>query len=378
MKVHPLIAAAAILLAGVIAFGASAVVQHRRARARRPPPVPELDEAPPAPRQAASVVEAPRPRWRPPAPAPAPKVELHVHVAGPHGITPEEVSVLVHRRAAEADDWDLLDAQHDEADEADEAEGVQGMYASTDLAPGRYDLKVEASGMRTIHLDDVATGVKVIEVALARAPALLGAIGALGEPGCAGVTVRWTSPGQADNDDDDGESGEATVNEEACTFVADTFPDTGTVTVVAERGNRRDSALVTPPLSGNPSFLCLAPPCAGQPASLLVYLADTNHHEVDDAMLTWTLQADELHGEMGTWTGGSHLFLNTRRVGQTVTLRADHGKHFVETTVALGPGVNEVVLTLPAAPPEADAEPEAEPEVEGERGIELKRVIIRR
>ena len=46
MKVHPLIAAMALLLAGVMGFGAMLIVEHRRARVRRPPP--GLDEPEPS------------------------------------------------------------------------------------------------------------------------------------------------------------------------------------------------------------------------------------------------------------------------------------------------------------------------------------------
>ena len=340
MKVHPFIAAAALLLAGVMAFGATVVVRHREARARRPPPVPDLEEAPPAPRPVRPVVEAPR--VRPAPPLAAPRVELHVHVSGPHGIALDSADVSIHRRGSEEDDWSALE----EAD-ADDEKSV-GRFDVAGLQPGHYDLRVEANGMRTASLGDIRPGARVIEVALTRAPVLLGAVGTMGAPGCADVTVAWSGPGEG------GERGEATVDPEDCTFVAEALPDAGPVTVVATRGARRERALVTPPLSGDPAFLCLAPPCAEEPASLLVYVADTAHRQVDDATLTWTLQGDEFNGAMGTSMGNGVLFVHGRRAGQTLALHAQRGAHMVETTTVVGPGVTEALLTLPVEAPKPD------------------------
>src|SRR5450432_1839208 len=74
MKIHPLLAASVSLLIGVIALGATAVVAHRRARARRPPPPAEVEDAPVAPRRLATVVaRAAPPRRTPAPPAPAPR-----------------------------------------------------------------------------------------------------------------------------------------------------------------------------------------------------------------------------------------------------------------------------------------------------------------
>jgi hypothetical protein len=344
MKVHPFIAAAWLVLAGVVASGATVIVQHRKARARRPPPPPEVEEQAPAPRRSFPVVEAPPPRRFEPPAAPALKTELHVHVTGPHGIAIGGIDVFYHRRGdEEGDDWDTLDS------------GDEGQtFSGTDLEAGRYDLRVEGSGLRTVRLEDVAPGPAVIDVALARAPVLLGAVGALGGSGCAGVTVTWSSP-------DAGEGGAADVDQDDCTFVAETLPEVGPVKVVATRGARSETALVALPLSGDPSFLCLAPPCAVEAASLLVYLADTGGRPVDDGTLEWTLRGDERYGERGSLTGGNRLFVHDRRVGQTLTLRAarlDDDAVAVETTLAVGPGVNEVVLTMPAALETAEPTPD--------------------
>jgi hypothetical protein len=347
MKVHPILAAAAMLPAAVLVLGASAVVRHHRARARRPAPPLEVEEAPPAPRHIYPMAEAP-PVRPPPAPAPPPRAELHVHVTGPHGLLPSGVDVSFHRHGAPPDVWDLLDEEDD--DEAGEAPGGDtvrrnGRLSSKELEPGRYDLRVEAEGMRPLHLDDVATGPKVIEVALARAPVLLGNAGAMATDGCEGLSVGWAAPV------DDGEAGEATVDYDDCTFAIEGLPAAGPITVTATLGATKRSVLVTPPLSGDPAYVCLEPPCGAEPATLLVYLADTEHHPIDDASLTWTLRRDEYHGAMGTSTGASLLYVHNRRVGETLDLRLERDKQVVTSTATLGPGVTEVLLTLPFAPP---------------------------
>jgi hypothetical protein len=347
MKVHPFVAAAVLLLAGVTALGATAVVQQRRARARRPPPPLELDESPPAPRHIYPMVELPRLRPAPPPAAPA-RGELHVHVAGPHGLLVSGIDVSVHRRGDPPDAWDLLSYEVDDAAAGEAREddtlGWHGMLSSTDLAPGRYDLRVEAEGMRPVHLDDVPSGPKVVEVALARAPVLLGDAGAMGALGCANMTVAWAGP------EEEGLTGEATVDESDCTFAIEGLPTAGPLTITATVGKVQRRAFVTLPLSGDPTFLCLEPPCSAEPATLLVYVADGNQHEVDDATLTWTLRGDELHGAMGTSMGFGLLFVHGRRVGETLDLRAERGEQIVDTTTTLGPGVTEVLLTFPACP----------------------------
>jgi hypothetical protein len=368
MKIHPFIAAAVLLLAGVMAFGATVVVRHRQARARRPPPTPDLEEPAPAPRQARPLVEAPRVRPAAP-PAAPPTVELHVHVSGPHGIALDSADVSIHRRGADEDDWSPLE----EAEAEGENPGQDvGRFEVSHLEPGHYDLRVEANGMRTARLDDVRPGARVIEVALARSPVLLGAIGRMGAAGCGDVTVAWSGP------EEGGERGEATVDPDDCTFVAETLPDAGPITVVATRGARRESALVTPPLSGDPAFLCLAPPCSEEPASLLVYVADTDHRQVDDATLNWTLQGFELDGAMGTSMGAGVLFVHGRRAGQTLALRAERGGQEVEATTLVGPGVTEALLTLPveAPPTEEDSDEIVGDTAEPEPAPGRSRVIV--
>jgi len=343
MRVHPFSAAAALVLVGVTALCSAAVVQHRRARARRASPPPELDEPIPAPRHIYFNATPPAPTPAPPpGPPPPPGGELHLHATGPHGLAVPGFDVIVHRRGDAPDDWTPIDS--DEIPAANGQTPAPGTFATSDLEPGRYDVRVEAEGMRTIRLDDVPTGPKVIEVVLARRPALLGAVGQLGGAGCAGVTVTWSGPG------DDAETGDATVDDD-CTFFVEAIPEDGPLTVVAKRGALESRALVTPPLSGDPGFLCLAPPCAEEPASLLVYVADTEHAEVSDASLSWTLQADELHGGGGLSEGMGVLWMHGRRAGQTLALRAERDGHVAEASALLGAGVTEVLLTLPAEPP---------------------------
>lgn len=356
MRVSPLLVAAGSLLVGVTALCAVGVIEHRKARVRKPPPEPELDEAPPAPARPPRLVEAPR-RALPPPPPPPALAELHVHVVGPHGIVPDGVEVTAHRRGADDDEWTALDdaAAEAEADDEDEAQVLRGTFSTSSLEPGRYDLRVQASGMRTAHLDDVRLGPKPLEVALARAPALLGSVAGMAAGGsCAQVTVAWSA-----GEGDDREEGEATVDADQCTFVAEELPEAGAVTVVATRGARREAALVTVPLTGDPAFLCLAPPCSAQPASLLVYVVDGDRL-ASGPTLSWSLQTDGLTGEEGMSIGAGLVWIHGRRVGETLALRAEADDRSAELTTSVASGVTEVAVTLPGAwrPNCFDSEPD--------------------
>jgi hypothetical protein len=344
------------------------VVQHRQARTGRPPPL-EVEDLVPAPRHIFFNATPPAPRQAvPPVPEP-PRGELHIHATGPHGLPLTDFEVYLHRRGDDPDDWTLVESPETSDDEA-----PVGTFAAGDLDPGRYDVRVEAEGMRNVRLDDVPTGPKVVEIAFARRPALLGAVGNLGGRGCGGVTVAWSGPG------DDAETGEETLDDD-CSFFVQALPEEGPVTVVAKRGKLEATALVAPPLSGDAGFLCLAPPCGEEPASLLVYVADTDHQDVVDASLNWTVQADELHETSGFTEGGSTLWVHGRRVGQTIVARAERNGQAAEATTLLGTGVTEVLLTLPAAKPEpaADIEPDDGDESDDDGspgGVVRDRVII--
>ena len=365
MRVHPFLAAAALLLVGVTALAAAAVVQHHEARARRPPP-PEIDDFVPAPRHIFfnATPQAPRP-VPPPAPEP-PRGELHLHATGPHGFPITDFEVYVHSRGDDPDDWTLV-----QSPETDEEDAPPGTFTVGNLDPGRYDVRVEAEGMRNVRLDDVPTSPKVLEISFARQAALLGAVGELGGRGCAGVTVAWSGPG------DDAETGEETLDDD-CTFFVEALPEEGPVTVVAKRGKLETRALVMPPLSGDAAFLCLAPPCGAEPASLLVYVADTEHEEVSDASLEWTAQADEFHEVRGFTSVGSPLWVHGRRAGQTLVARAERDGYVAEATTLLGAGVTEVLLTLPAAPPEPAPDKESDDDGEDDvpAGVVMRHRVI--
>jgi hypothetical protein len=335
MRIHPFLAAATLTLAAVTALAASAVVEHRRARARRWQPPPEIEEAPPAPRRAAVPVQAPRPRAAAPPPAAPPPAALRVHVTGPHGITLEAADVSLHRPG-----------EDDVVTSLDEEDDAPGTYSADDLEAGRYDVEITADGMRTARLG-AATGPRTLEVALERAPILLGAVGRLGGEGCAGVAVRWSGP--------DDEAGEVDPSPESCTFAID-LPDEGPITVVAARGAREERALVSLPLTGDPAPICLAPPCAADPALLLAFVADAAGQPVAGVTVTWTLQSDGLRGEMGTTSGPSGLRIEDRRPGQTIAIHAERGRDTADAIAVLGAGVTEVVLTLPVASSEDDSD----------------------
>jgi hypothetical protein len=369
MRVHPFLAVAALLLVGVTALAARAVVQHREARARRPPPL-EVEDFVPAPRHIFfnATPQAVR-QAAPPAPEPG-RGELHIHATGPHGLPVTDFEVYVHRHEDDPDDWTLL-----ESPDTDDEDAPVGTFAAANLDPGRYDVRVEAEGMRNVRLDDVTTGPKVLEVSFARRPALLGAVGNLGGRGCAGANVSWSGPG------DDAEAGMASV-EDDCSFFVEALPEAGPVTIVAKRGRVEARALVTPPITGDAGFLCLAPPCGEEPASLLVYVGDTDHREVSNAALTWTLQSTGLEGATGGAEGMSTLWVHGRRAGQTIVARAERDGQAAETTTLLGTGVTEVLLTLPATPPApATEEPATDvddgPDEEAPSGVFVReRVII--
>jgi len=357
MKLHPLVAASVLLPFGVAASGAHAILEHRRARARRPPPPPEVDE--PAPSRPAPAA-APRASRPPPATAPpaAPGAAVRVRVTGPHGLAAEDVDVAVHRRGDDDDTWTDL-AEEDAAGGDDDAARAAdpAIFAATDLPAGRYDVRVEAEGMRTARLADVRTDGVVLDVVLARRAALLGAVGALGAADCEGVSVRWS-------DASGEEAGDADLD--GCTFVAEGLPDGVPVTFVATRGERSGSALVTAPLTGDPTPLCLAPPCAELPVALLVHVVDADRHELGDATLEWTLAADETGGIS---TGGAPFWVRGRRAGETLALRASASGRVVDATVVVGAGVTETVLAFPPASATAGDDLDAENEAGAPRGL---------
>jgi hypothetical protein len=129
--------------------------------------------------------------------------------------------------------------------------------------------------------------------------------------------------------------------------------------VVATRGARREAALVTVPLTGDPAFLCLAPPCATQPASLLVYVVDGDRL-ASGPTLSWSLQTDGLTGEEGMSIGAGLVWIHGRRVGETLALRAEADDRSAELTTSVASGVTEVAVTLPGAwrPNCFDSEPD--------------------
>ena len=340
MRVHPFLAVAALLLVGVTALAAAAVVQHRQARARRPPP-PEVEDFEPAPRHIffTATPQAVRPV---PAPAPEPsRGELHLHATGPHGLPVTDFEVYVHRRGDDPDDWTLV-----ESPETDDEEAPSGTFAAGNLDPGRYDVRVESEGMRNVHLDDVPTSPKVLEISFARRPALLGAVGNLGGRGCAGITVAWSGPG------DDAETGEETLDDD-CSFFVEALPEEGPVTVVAKRGKLETRALVTPPLSGDAGLPVPGAARAGRSRRRCSSTSPTpTTRRSTMRASTWTLQAT---GSKARWARRR----GRASCGCTAGARGRRSRCAPTATVtsprrrpSLGAGVTEVLLTLPAATPE--------------------------
>lgn len=347
LKVHRLVVLAALLLVGVMAFGATLVVRHRRGLVRRAADVPEAPDPP--------VRQAPRPLaatpapWHAPLPAPVPPTDsLRVRVVGPHGLLPAVAEVTALRRRCEGSQGEC---DHDEL--IDLAEDDDGTFTADELEPGTYDIQVKANGLRRARLQGVRSGGDVVDVELDRAPILLGALGNGTGGGCEGLSVHASAPdgdAEAEDPSDDEEIVDAggTVDAEGCTFMIEPLPERGPLTVSAGTGERTDRGLVTLPVQGDPAFLCLRPPCDVQPAALAVYVADGAGRVVESAALQWTLVGDETHGEMGTLTGGGGLsYLHRRRAGQTLRIRATVEDRAAEVTAVVGPGVTDVVLMVP-------------------------------
>jgi hypothetical protein len=346
IRAHPFVVVAAVLFMGVSAFGARLVAERRARRAAPPPRSPENVDAPaPPPRRQ----EPTPPRvWRAP-PAPPPETTLaalHVRVTGPHGVLVRGAEVWATLRGDPDDEGTLLD----------ENESGDGTFSATELAPGRYDVRVEAPGLREVRLADLPTGPKLIDVFLPRAAVLLGAVGdPHGEGTCDGVTVSATAPAA---DDQDGEPEELATNvdPDSCQFELEGLPVAGPLTVIAKGRGWTERALVTLPVEGDPAAVCFHGPCAARPASLAIYVVDAAGRLVPEVSLDWSRET-ETEGELGSTTIEGFGLLHGPRAGQPLHLHAAAGDRAVETTVFVAAGVSEVVLTLPVA----DEQPEVSP-----------------
>lgn len=328
-RVHPFLVGATVLFVGVAALGASAVSERRARRLRPPAPPPVEPEVPlPAPRQ--RVYEPPRRRAEAPSPAPAPQLAtLRVRVTGPHGVLLSGAEVWATPHGAPEDEDNIM-LDDDQA---------TGGFIATELAPGRYDLQVAAYGFREVRLNDVPTGEDVVDVSLARAPVLLGAVGG---GNCEGLAVSVTGPSTQEGE----EETIAVVDPESCRFEIDSLPDTGPLTVVAGGRGWTERALVTLPAEGDPRPVCLRAPCEATPASLAIYVVDAAGRLANDVSLDWSRET-ELEGELGSTTLDGFSMLHGRVAGQMLKLHASTEAGEAEANVHVGAGVHDVVLTLP-------------------------------
>jgi hypothetical protein len=336
MKVHPFVAAPALLLVAVTALSARLVVQRHAARARPGALTPESPVAePPFARRVFATTSDP---WPAPVAGPAPpaRAALRVRVTGPHGLLLPAVSASAVRQG----DAEELAHELQQSDEDDD-----GTLLATELPPGRYDVVVEGPGLRTARVTGLLTGGEVAAIALDRAPLLLGSIG---EPGLAGCAGTVSTKGLI-----------ATLGDD-CTFAFEDVEADGPIVVTSLVAGHAERALVTLPLVGDPGVVCLAPPCTATPASLAIYVADAAGRQVERATIEWTLLGDDLHGELGSAIGDGFVYIHGRRPGQTLELEATVDDRKAKTTVVVGAGVTEVVLTVPgevdrgrATPPEA-------------------------
>jgi hypothetical protein len=354
MKIHPLVAAMTLVLVGVTALGATLVVRRRAARAR--PPVAPPEEPAPPPRAPRLVFAAPPLPGLAPPPAPAAPAgdTLRVRVVGPHGLLVPGVSVTAVDLDADPDADATTYELEATADDAD------GTWSASELPPGRYGVVVEAPDMREAHAKGVVPSEDVVSVALARAALVRGSIGAPRLDGCGGGAVHVkdlsaASDGDATSDayglgaDDDS----VDVDEGDCTFAVPSPRDEGPLLVTATWGQRVERALVTVPAEGDPAPVCFGPPCAAAPATLAVYVADDAGRLTEDASVEWTLLGDEQNGAGGGSYGRGLVFVHDRRAGETVRVEASIDDVRAETTVVVGPGVTEVVLTVAGGPARA-------------------------
>jgi hypothetical protein len=344
MRIHPFVAAAAFAFAGTSTVFAHLIVEQRSARHRPAAPRPNEPEAPrPLLVPVAAAPAPPRPA-PPPEEPPAPTGVLRVRVVGPHGLVLPEADVSATRPGDPEETTFELDEDEDDG-------AAPGTYVLEELEPGRYDLTVEAPGMRRVTAS-LSTGDEVHTLELTRAPRLSGALGA-----AAGVRVVVKGPGA-----DEGIGGISIAEVEGDgAFALDDLPVGNPLTVElhGRDGRPRARALVTLPAEGDPAFLCFAPPCAPASPSVDVYVADDEGRLAGDYSLEWTLLGDDTYGEVGTTTGASgRTSLHGRRAGETLKLVASlDDERRAEATVVVGLGVNDVVLRLPARREEEAAPP---------------------
>jgi hypothetical protein len=360
MRIHPLVATPALLSIVVVAVGVRLVAQRHASRARVVEVTTDVPEGVVAP-YTRRVFPAVSQAWAAPSAVPETPAgaTLRLRVTGPHGLLIPGVDATAVRQGDAEETSYGFDAGDDD----------DGTLSLTDVPPGRYDVVVEAPGLRTARVAGLPTGVDIVALSLDRAPLLLGAIGAPGPAGCAGVVRATRSSPRVD-----GNATTAETDADDCTFALEALPDDGVagpggfdagpLVVAATVAGRVERALVTLPLVGDPAAVCLAPPCAVVPASLAIFVADDAGRQVDGALIEWSLLGDDLRGEMGTLSlsGSGFTYLHGRRAGQTLQLEANVDGRKTATTVVVGVGVTDVVLTVPGAA-NGGATPREEPSI---------------
>jgi hypothetical protein len=261
---------------------------------------------------------------------------LRLNVMGPHGLR------MAHVEAFAVHQGDPEETRHD-FDYADEDE--EGALTLAGLTPGRYDVAVEAPGMRPVHVEGVPTNGETVAIALERSPVLRGVArrGADARSCAAAVFVR--GPGLRKS---------TGVDQQDCTFEIEDLPSGRSLEVWTNASGTDPHTLVTIPLAGDPAFLCIGTPCDDTRASLAVYVADARGVQVENASLEWTLVGDETRGEIGNDSAPHLTYLHGRRPGESLHLRASVDGRLAETTVVVNRGVTDVVLTVPVAPEDGE------------------------
>jgi len=147
-----------------------------------------------------------------------------------------------------------------------------GRFSIVGLIPGRrYDITFDGSDVRKLTIPGVTAPANGLDVELAPAAKVRGAIG-FARGGRCPVTSAWLRlPGETDGDDDDPSKNVGAD----CKFALDVPDDAISVTVVATgKGWYLEQAVAIPPTS-DPEPICLNPPCRSDPFDGLANLQIT-------------------------------------------------------------------------------------------------------
>ena len=220
---------------------------------------------------------------------------------------------------------------------------MEGLFAIHWLPAGSYDVTVAVPELPAAHAEWPASTDGQIEIPLRRRALLQGVLGAGG---------RYQRRFYVRIDDAAG--GVRVIEVRSPSFSAE-IEASGPATVVARLPADELRATVDVPERGDPSPLCLGPPCAELPAALAVWIADARGTLVAEARLEWTasqISSDEERGGVKSVAGVGYV--EDLRPGDRVHLRAtvvdqeapDAPERPGEADVVAGYGVTDVVVRI--------------------------------